>query len=33
MGARAGIDWASQAHRVCIVDEHGRVLIDREPRA
>jgi transposase len=31
MGARAGIDWASQAHRVCIVDEHGRVLIDREP--
>jgi Transposase/Transposase IS116/IS110/IS902 family len=32
MGARAGIDWASQAHRVCIVDEHGRVLVDRELR-
>jgi transposase len=31
MGARAGIDWASQAHRVCIVDDHGGVLIDREP--
>jgi transposase len=32
MGARAGIDWASQAHRVCIVDEHGSVLADRELR-
>ena len=32
MGARAGIDWASQAHRVCIVDQDGRVLVDRELR-
>src|SRR4051794_39734678 len=30
MGARAGIDWASQAHRVCVVDEQGRVQVDRE---
>jgi transposase len=32
MGARAGIDWASQAHRICIVDDKGRVLVDRELR-
>lgn len=32
MGARAGIDWASEAHRVCIVDEDGRVVVDRELR-
>jgi transposase len=31
MAAHAGIDWASQAHRVCIVDKHGGVLVDREP--
>jgi transposase len=32
MGVRAGIDWASQAHRVCIVDQQGAVLVDRELR-
>jgi transposase len=32
MAARAGIDWASQAHRVCIVNHDGRVLVDRELR-
>ena len=26
MGASAGIDWASQSHAVCVVDEHGQRL-------
>jgi transposase len=30
MGARAGIDWASETHRVCVVDENGSALVDRE---
>jgi hypothetical protein len=29
MHAFAGIDWASEEHAVCVVDQHGRVLAQR----
>ena len=25
-----GVDWATQKHRVCVLDSNGRVLGDRE---
>lgn len=27
MGAFAGVDWAKDDHAVCVVDEHGRVVV------
>lgn len=29
MGAYAGVDWASEAHAACVVDETGRVTVER----
>lgn len=29
MGAYAGVDWASEAHATCVVDETGRVIVER----
>ncbi|MGH3114273.1 MAG: IS110 family transposase, partial [Gaiellaceae bacterium] len=29
MGVIAGIDWASEEHRLCLVDEQGRRLLER----
>ncbi|MBA2513041.1 MAG: IS110 family transposase [Solirubrobacterales bacterium] len=32
METSAGIDWASETHAVCVVDEHGRRLLQRTIR-
>jgi transposase len=29
VGSYAGVDWASAEHAVCVVDEHGRRLLER----
>jgi transposase len=29
MDSYAGVDWASEEHAVCVVDEHGRRLLER----
>jgi transposase len=29
MGAYAGVDWASEAHAACVVDETGRLTVER----
>src|SRR5437588_2835437 len=31
-GRFAGVDWASEEHAVCVVDEHGRILVGRRYR-
>jgi hypothetical protein len=31
-GRCAGVDWASEEHAVCVVDEHGRILEGRRYR-
>jgi hypothetical protein len=28
----AGVDWASEEHAVCVVDEHGRIVEGRRYR-
>ena len=31
-GRFAGVDWASEEHAVCVVDDHGRILEGRRYR-
>jgi len=31
-GRFAGVDWASEEHAVCVVDEHGRIVEGRRYR-
>ncbi len=31
-GRIAGVDWASEEHATCVVDEHGRIIEGRRYR-